>query len=84
MVTTAAEGGVVSNSSIGGTCKGHLGNVSLGMLRGAGSGRLLLLGRLAYSAGHGRLPAAYPRHVSFNSPLLLNLHATHKTLICDY
>ena len=54
------------------------------MLSGAVSGVLLLLGGMAYFIGHGRLPAAYHSHVRDNSPLLLNLHATHKTLIYDY
>ena len=80
MVTTAAEGGVVPTSFIGGTCGGHPGHVALGTLSGASCGLLRLLGRLAYITGYGRLLAVCPSRVSDNPPLLLNLHATHKTL----
>ena len=84
MVTTAAEGGVVPTSFIGGTCGGHPGHVALGTLSGASCGLLRLLGRLAYITGYGRLLAVCPSRVSDNPPLLLNLHATHKTLFFDY
>ena len=46
MVTTVDKGTLVPTSSISGTCRGHPGHQTLGMLSGADCGLLLLVSGL--------------------------------------
>ena len=81
VVTTTADGGLVSTSSICGTCRGHPGHLALGMFGGAAYILLLLLGRLAVALAVDVFLPLTLLALEWQFPYAFYLHPTNETLV---